>query len=101
MIPASDLYASLHEQYSMIKYLPSMVAASSLLIAQNVTGRGTWDTTLVAHTKYSEAALHTCARDMFGFVQTASRPGQLQAVKKKYSSIKFSEVAKLPIPSSI
>ena len=81
----------------MIKYLPSMVAASAVYLALKVLGRSGWTPTMHRYTQYSEAALKNCSGDLLNLLKTAQTNPQLQAVKKKYSSAKFSEVAKIPI----
>ena len=85
------------QEYFMIKYLPSMVAASAVYLALKVLGRSGWTSTMHRYTQYSEAALKNCSGDLLNLLKTAQTNPQLQAVKKKYSSAKFSEVAKIPI----
>ena len=85
------------QEYFMIKYLPSMVAASAVYLAMRIMNCGSWTPTMHRYTQYSEAALSNCSSDLFGLVKTARGNPQLQAVKKKYSSTKFHEVAKIPV----
>lgn len=88
------------QEYFMIKYLPSMVAASAVyLTLKLMPGRGGWSQTMHRYTQYSEAALQNCSNDLYGLLKVASGSPQLQAVKKKYSHPKFHEVAKMPIQS--
>lgn len=85
------------QEYFMIKYLPSMVAASAVYLAQQILGRGVWTSTMHRYTQYSEAALKNCSNDLFGLLKAARMNPQLQAVKKKYSTAKFGEVGNIPI----
>jgi hypothetical protein len=85
------------QEYFMIKYLPSMVAASAVYLSLKILGRSGWTSTMHRYTQYSEAALKNCSTDLFGLLKAARLNPQLQAVKKKYSSAKFSEVANIPI----
>ena len=84
-------------EYSMIKYLPSMIAASANYLALEILGRGSWNATLQSYTTYSESALKNCVTDMRAILLKQQGTPQLQAVKKKYSSVNFSEVARIPM----
>jgi len=86
------------QEYFMIKYLPSMVAASATYLAIKIMNkdRGVWSATMHRYTQYSEAALANCSNDLYGLVK-AARSSALGAVKKKYSQPKFQEVGKMPI----
>jgi hypothetical protein len=93
----------------MMKYLPSMVAASAVFLSLKILGRGGWTATLHRHTHYSEGQLKNCTADLFGLLKSAwgkplSRPAAdnlgctgLQAVKQKYANVKYGEVSKITI----
>jgi hypothetical protein len=82
------------QEYSMIKYFPSQISASCLLIARKSLRRNPWSPTLVAYTKYDEIDLAACVRDMQMFLTATS---QQQAVIKKYSRDRFGSVATMPL----
>jgi len=82
------------QEYSMVKYLPSTIAASSVLVARKSLRRHPWSPTLLAYTGYDEDDLAECIQDM---QIVLSAPSQQQAVVRKYSNSKFGSVAKLPL----
>lgn len=84
------------QEYSMLKYLPSITAAAAVNIAMRSLGLGTWDATLTAYTGFTEAQLQPCVQDMEHILEYAPT-ANLQAVRKKYSSSRYREVAKVPL----
>lgn len=83
------------QEYSMIKYLPSTIAATSVMIARKSLKRHPWSPTLVKYTKYDEDDLVMCSEDMSIFLNDNTI--QQQAVQRKYSSPKFGGVGKNPL----
>lgn len=83
------------QEYSMLKYLPSQIAASSVLIARTTLKRHPWSPTLLKYTNYDEPDLAACIAD----IRTAigNNANQQQAVFRKYSSTKFGGVAKMAL----
>lgn len=83
------------QEYSMCNYLPSIVAASAVLVARKSLRRHPWSPTLVKYTKYDEPELQSCIRNLQKILD-AKASGQ-QAVFRKYSSQKFGAVASLAL----
>lgn len=83
------------QEFSMIKYLPSVIAATAVLIARKTLKRHSWSPTLLLYTKYDEDDLALCAADMQVYLADTSI--QQQAVNKKYQNPKFGSVSKLSI----
>lgn len=81
------------QEYSMCAYLPSVVAATSVLIARKTLRRHPWSPTLVKYTKYDEPDLEECVAEMKKIL--TSTTSQQQAVQRKYTSQKFGGVASL------
>jgi cyclin B len=81
------------QEYSMVKYLPSVIAASAVFIARKSLKRHPWSPTLVKYTSYDEDDLSRCVEDMEAFFNETS--STQKAVYRKYSSVKFGEVAKM------
>src|SRR5210317_1130924 len=50
------------QSYHMLQYLPSQLAAASILIARKVVGRNLWSPTLLKYTKYREEDIKSIAR---------------------------------------
>jgi hypothetical protein len=83
------------QEYSMLQFLPSQIAASAVLIARTSLKRHPWSPTLLKYTNYDEDNLKNCIEEMG---RTIGNPAnQQQAVYRKYSSAKFGSVAKLPL----
>ncbi len=83
------------QEYSMVKYLPSTIAAAAVCIARKSLRRHPWSPTLVKYTKYDEPDLAACLEDMRVFADSTA--SQQQAVYRKYSNTKFGAVAKMPL----
>ena len=79
------------QEYSMLQFLPSLIAASAVYIArkssQNCSG---WSATLQYYTQYDAAALQPCLAEMESIFKGKTI---LSTVKKKYSSMKYGSVA--------
>jgi hypothetical protein len=89
------------QEYCMLKYPPSIVAATAVLVARKSLNRHPWSPTLVKYTKYDECDLVDCLADMQAYMTEAetTAPGAAaqQAAQKKYSSPKFGSVSKTPL----
>jgi|Transcript_32667 cyclin B len=88
---ASYVAERMLQEYAMLKYLPSMVAACAVYIARKNLGRNAWSPTLLHYAQYTESSLRACLEEMSSVIH--STKGSLQAVKKKYSSEKYGQVA--------
>lgn len=84
------------QEYSMLKYLPSVIAAASVLIARKSLKRHPWSPTLLAYSKYDEADLQQCVNDMKQFIPDAGS-AQQQAVFRKYTYPKFGSVSRISL----
>eukprot|EP00002_Diphylleia_rotans_P001685 TRINITY_DN10942_c0_g1_i1.p1 TRINITY_DN10942_c0_g1~~TRINITY_DN10942_c0_g1_i1.p1 ORF type:complete len:472 (-),score=127.76 TRINITY_DN10942_c0_g1_i1:530-1945(-) len=79
---------------NMLQYLPSQIAAVALYMALRVIHRSPqWSAHLEYHTRYSEAALQQSVQDLTDIIAGLEK-SSLKAVRVKYRSPKFSEVAK-------
>lgn len=96
------------QEYTMLQYLPSKIASAAVYLALATLRGGSsrptslWTSDLQRATKYSEATLKQCVRDMAGLVSgtiVGSGSSSLQAVHKKYSSRRYLRVAHLPLPA--
>jgi hypothetical protein len=83
------------QEYGMIEFLPSKIAATAVYIARKSLNRHPWSPTLVKYTNYDEPDMTMCAKSIGNFFNNAS--GAQQAVLRKYSSPKFGGVAKMPM----
>eukprot|EP00440_Ansanella_granifera_P024022 gb/GFBE01026092.1/.p1 GENE.gb/GFBE01026092.1/~~gb/GFBE01026092.1/.p1 ORF type:complete len:404 (+),score=83.75 gb/GFBE01026092.1/:1-1212(+) len=79
----------------MLRYTPSHLAAASALLSNKLLKQHpAWPACMNRITKQSEATVKACAREMCGLLEAAER-SPLQAVRRKYSQAKFSNIAKM------
>jgi hypothetical protein len=83
------------QEYSMLNFLPSTIAAAAVMIVRKSQGRHPWSPTLRKYTGYDEKDLQACAEEMRAKMTAAD--SQQQAVFRKYSSSKFGGVATTPL----
>lgn len=82
-------------EYSMLKYSPSRLAAAAVLLSNKLLRRQpSWKPAAVKHTHFTEQMLKECAKEMCGLVENAEH-SSLQAVRKKFSQLKYHSVAKI------
>ena len=87
------------QSYNMLHYLPSQLAAASILIARAVEGRNPWSPTLLKYTQYREEDIKPIARAVLD--AKASTSQELKAVNKKYARTTYGCVANLPLPTDL
>ncbi|CAB9516416.1 B-type cyclin [Seminavis robusta] len=83
--------------YPLLTYLPSQLAAASVLIARNATGRKPWSPTLLKYAEYREEQVVPVARAILK--EKDHLPG-ITSVYKKYSSRRFGRVAEIDVSLS-
>jgi len=82
-------------EYKMLKYRASHLAAAAVLLSNKLLRRSpSWSPAAVKHTHYTEQELKECAKEMCGLLEHAEQ-NPLQAVRKKFSQLKYHAVAKL------
>ena len=84
------------QEISSLQFLPSTIAATSILIARKTLKRHPWSPTLLKYTGLDECDLQACCDDMRRYLES-NHLSQQQAVFRKYSGPKFGAVAKLDI----
>ena len=92
---ASYLVELTLQEYNMLKYLPSTIAAASTYLALKTMGQQSWTPELQQHACYTEAAILPCVRDINALHKNASA-NNLQAVRKKYAQEKHGSVSGIP-----
>jgi len=84
--------------YSMVSYQPSHMAASALYLSLIMTEKevsSVWNANLQHYSAYSTTQLMPTVKRMASMISKADST-KLQAVRTKYSSVKFMKVALLP-----
>lgn len=77
---------------------PSKLAAAGCLLAGIQCDPGfVWDETVEHYSGFSEAELLETVEKMYLTIQSNSSNTKLTAVRRKYSQLKYHEVAKMPL----
>ncbi|KAJ1436096.1 cyclin-like protein [Ochromonadaceae sp. CCMP2298] len=82
------------QEYTMLRFLPSTIAATAVMVARKSLNRHPWSPTLMKYTNMDERDLASCGDEMRATVTDTS---DQQAVYRKYSSQKFGGVAKMSL----
>ena len=83
--------------YKMLKYQPSELATAALFLGMKILKyEFSWSKDIQPHLEYSETSVRPCAKELCLLLQNAEKTS-LQAVRKKFITPKFSEVAKIKI----
>uniref|UniRef100_A0A7N0TU70 Cyclin N-terminal domain-containing protein n=1 Tax=Kalanchoe fedtschenkoi TaxID=63787 RepID=A0A7N0TU70_KALFE len=89
-------------EYNMLRYAPSLVAASSIFLAKYILlpTRRPWDSTLVRYTLYQPSELYDCVK-VLHHLFCDSPSSSLPAIREKYSQHKYKFVAMKFCPPTI
>ncbi|KAL4583467.1 hypothetical protein LXL04_008040 [Taraxacum kok-saghyz] len=89
-------------EYSCLKFLPSMVAASVTFLSRFILKPSShpWNSVLEQLSGYKPSDLKECV-EILHDLQSSKRAGNLLAVREKYKQHKFKCVSKLSSPSAI
>ena len=93
---ASYLTERMLQEYRMLRFLPSIVAATAVRIARKSSHRHPWSPTLERYCKVDEAGLVECGLAMQAALQDDNAAGSglgLDAAHSKYSSSSFGAVS--------
>mmetsp|Transcript_31500 Transcript_31500/g.36345 ORF Transcript_31500/g.36345 Transcript_31500/m.36345 type:complete len:379 (+) Transcript_31500:327-1463(+) len=85
------------QNYSLLEYLPSQMAAAAIFLARRAAGRNSWSPTLLEYAQYCEEEIAPIARAVLEEKNSAS--SELRAVTKKYSSTRYGGVANTVLDS--
>ncbi|CAM8878165.1 unnamed protein product [Rhodiola kirilowii] len=89
-------------EYNMLRYAPSLVAASSIFLAKYILlpTRKPWDSTLTRYTQYQPSELHDCVKALHHLYRD-SPSSSLPAIREKYSQHKYKFVASKFCPPTV
>jgi len=85
------------QSYNLLRYLPSELAAASVLLARRIVGRNSWSPTLLKYAQYREEDVVPIARAILA--EKSAINAELKAVTKKYSSNRYGAVARINMVS--
>lgn len=88
------------QEYDFIKYVPSMIAASAVCLANHTLNNEGWTPTMAHYTGYQLADIYPCIQDLHQLFIKAPTMDQ-QAVREKYKSQKYSGASMTPVPTSL
>lgn len=86
-------------EYKMLRYSQSNIASSAIYLVKKIKKHDGWNNVLIRNTKYNESEVRQCAKELCLILQNIEK-SNLQAVRKKFSSTKFLEVAKIKLESN-
>merc|ERR1711862_857136 len=81
------------QNYKLLHYYPSQLAAASIYIARKLSGKKAWTSKLRNFTMYNEEEVLPVAREILNEKKADSK--ELKAVNNKYSTSKYGAVAEL------
>jgi cyclin B len=85
-------------EYKMLKYTPSHLAASAVLLSNKLVRRyPCWTPAAVKHTRMAEQTLKDCSKELCTLLEKAET-NPLKAVRNKFSKHKYHSVATLKWP---
>ncbi|KAL5075687.1 hypothetical protein RYX36_014671 [Vicia faba] len=91
-------------EYDMLKYTPSLIAASATFLAKYILlpMEKPWNSMLRHYTGYQASELHECVKGLhLLYCNGYHNPPSITAIREKYSQHKFKFVAKKYCPPSI
>ena len=83
------------QDYRFLRYMPSAIAASAVSLALHLSGNQAWTPVLQRVSCYSEGDLRACVMDLWHLA--AANPQKCRAVRTKYSSPTYHQVARITI----
>jgi len=85
------------QDYSLLRFLPSQIAAASVWLANRMVGQAQpWSPSLERHTGYTEPQLRPVIQGIYTIL--AKETPQYHAVRKKFCMPKYSEVGRMRPP---
>ncbi|XP_006302208.2 cyclin-A1-2 [Capsella rubella] len=88
--------------YAMLRYTPSLVAASAVFLTQYILhpSRKPWNATLQHYTSYKVTHMETCVKELLQLCH-GNPSSDVVAVRKKYSQHNYKFAAKKLCPTSL
>ena len=83
--------------YNMLNFLPSVVAASGVFLANTMLKRQAWNGNLRHFSTYVPKDLASCVAALANVHSSVNAsPSQLGAIREKYTHTRFQEIARVP-----
>ncbi|VFQ82426.1 unnamed protein product [Cuscuta campestris] len=89
--------------YDMLRYAPSLIAASAIFLARFMLfpSKNPWNSTLRHYTRYQPSDLRNCVMALHSLCCNSHHSSSLPAIREKYSQHKYKFAAKKFCPSLI
>lgn len=89
------------QDYKNLQYLPSQVACASMYLANVIQRKpDPWNFTLQHYSRARLGDFHKCASQLLDYINSIANT-KYQAIKRKYSSAKYSDISRLIIPTTL
>jgi cyclin A len=82
--------------YSMLRFLPSVIAASGIYLANLLLKRTPWDANLRHYSTFVPSDISACVVCLASVHETVTNSPNLAAIKEKYSHARFQSVSRIP-----
>lgn len=82
--------------YGMLSFLPSVIAAAGVYLANLMLKRQPWDGNLRHFSTYVPSDLSQCVVALAAVHQAVTNSSQLAAIREKYGHARFQEVSRIP-----
>mmetsp|Transcript_42834 Transcript_42834/g.128583 ORF Transcript_42834/g.128583 Transcript_42834/m.128583 type:complete len:352 (-) Transcript_42834:465-1520(-) len=82
--------------YGMLKFLPSVIAASGVYLANVMLKRTAWSANLRHYSTYMPPEIATCVMALAAVHQAVSNSPNLAALREKYSHTRFQKISAMP-----
>ncbi|XP_010428818.1 PREDICTED: cyclin-A1-2-like [Camelina sativa] len=88
--------------YAMLRYTPSLIAASAVFLTQHILHPSIkpWNATLEHYTSYKATHMEACVKDLLQLCR-GNPSSDVVAIRKKYSQHKYKFAAKKLCPTSL
>ncbi len=82
--------------YNLLSFLPSVIAAAGVYLANLMLQRPPWDANLRYYSTYQPSDISHCVAALAAVHSAVSSSQSLGAVREKYGHSRFHEVSKIP-----
>lgn len=82
--------------YGMLRFLPSLIAAAAVYLANLMLKRQPWDANLRHYSTYMPSDISSCVLALSGVHQAVSSNMSLGSIRDKYRHARFHEVSRIP-----
>jgi cyclin A len=82
--------------YSMLGFLPSVIAAAGVYLANLMLKRQPWDANLRHYSTYVPSDISHCVATLAAVHQNVATSPNLAAIREKYAHVRYQQVSTFP-----